>query len=90
MAFEGHEDVENIVERRHGERRTRKRPVKAERRRAAAAAKEEIIEVVVGRTGQSERPRGGPAERLADPADLSDFPLGASVIHPIPSKTLGV
>lgn len=60
-AFEGREDVEVIVDRRHAERRTQKRPVAVERRRdQRRRPKEEAIEVVVG-TGQPEKRDEGPA-----------------------------
>lgn len=59
-AFEGREDVEIIVERRQGERRTQKVPVAFERRWAERRRpKEEVIEVVVGRTTEPQGPRGG-------------------------------
>lgn len=61
-AFAGREDVEIVVERRYGERRSQKRPVEMERRGGAERRrrKEEIIEVVVGRIGQPETPPGSP------------------------------
>jgi hypothetical protein len=44
--FEGQEDVKVIVDRRHGERRTRTQPVESERRRTdQRRPKEELVEV---------------------------------------------
>jgi hypothetical protein len=60
-AFEGRKDVEIIVDRRSGDRRTRRQPVPVERRRGERRRfKEEVIEVVIGTSG---RPGGaeGPA-----------------------------
>lgn len=59
-AFEGREDVEIIVDKRHVERRTRKVTVTVERRRAERRRpKEEVIEVVVGRINEPEGWRRG-------------------------------
>lgn len=59
-AFEGREDVEIIVDKRYGERRTRKVIVAVERRWAERRrTKEEVIEVVIGRTTEPEGPRRG-------------------------------
>jgi hypothetical protein len=61
-ALEAREDVEIIVDRRHGERRTRHRPVAVERRRAdRRRPKEEVIEVVIGKLDQLGRPPESPA-----------------------------
>lgn len=61
-AFERREDVEIIVDRRYGERRTHKRPVAVDRRRGQRRRlKEEVIEVVVGEVGQPGEPPEGPA-----------------------------
>jgi len=44
--FEGQEDVKVLVDRRHGERRTRTQPVELERRRTdRRGPKEELVEV---------------------------------------------
>ena len=44
--FEGQEDVKVLVDRRHGERRTRNQPVELERRRTdRRGPKEELVEV---------------------------------------------
>lgn len=60
-AFEGREDVEIIVDKRHGERRTRNVAVAVERRRAERRRpKEEVIEVVFGRTTKPEGLRRNP------------------------------
>ena len=46
--FEGQEDVKVLVDRRHGERRTRTQPVELERRRTdRRGAKEELVEVLL-------------------------------------------
>ena len=46
--FEGQEDVKVLVDRRHGERRTRTQPVELERRRTdRRGPKEELVEVVL-------------------------------------------
>jgi hypothetical protein len=59
-AFERREDVEIIVDRRYGERRTRKVAVTVERRwTERRRSKEEVIEVVIGKTTESESSRGG-------------------------------
>lgn len=59
-AFEGRDDVEIIVDRRQGERRTRKVAVAVERRWAERRrTKEEVIEVVVGKATEPEGPRRG-------------------------------
>ena len=61
-AFEGREEVEIIVDRREGERRTRQRPVAVERRRAdRRRPKAEVIEVVIGSLTQLGGPAEGPA-----------------------------
>lgn len=50
-AFERREDVEILVDRRHGERRTLQQPVALERRQAQRReAKGEVIEVVIRRS----------------------------------------
>lgn len=54
-AFEARQDVEIVVDRRYGERRTRSQATAVERRRGPRRRpKDEVIEVVVGRFGQSE------------------------------------
>ncbi len=46
--FEGQEDVKVLVDRRHGERRTRTQPVELERRRTdRRGPKEELVEVLL-------------------------------------------
>lgn len=56
-AFESREDVEIIVDRRYGERRTRNVAVAVQRRwKERRRPKEEVIEVVVGKTTEPERP----------------------------------
>ncbi len=61
-AFEGREEVEILVDRRQGERRTRQRPVALERRRAdRRRPKEEVIAVVIEGLTQFGRPAEGPA-----------------------------
>lgn len=52
-SFEARKDVEIIVDRRYGERRTRRQPVAVERRRAERRRpKEEVIQVVIGGTDE--------------------------------------
>lgn len=54
-AFEGREDVEIVVDRRYGERRTRNQTTAVERRLGPRRRlKQGVIEVVIGRIGQSE------------------------------------
>lgn len=49
QAFEGHEDIKVIVDRRSGERRTSREPVALERRRTdRRRPREELLEVVIG------------------------------------------
>lgn len=49
QAFEGHEAVKVIVDRRSGERRTSREPVAVERRRTdRRGPKEELLQVVIG------------------------------------------
>lgn len=60
-AFEGREDVDIHLDRRLGERRTRREPVVTERRRGERRRpKEEVIEVVIGRVSQLAGPGEGP------------------------------
>lgn len=59
--FEGREDIEIIVDRRRGDRRTQQRPVPVERRRTnRRRPKEEFVEVVLGRISRSGSPPEGP------------------------------
>ena len=61
-AFEGREDVEIIVDKRHAERRTQRLAGSVDRRRAERRRpKDEVIEVVVGRTAEPENPRKNPS-----------------------------
>jgi hypothetical protein len=61
-AFEGREEVEILVDRRQGERRTRQRPVTLERRRAdRRRPKEEVIEVVIEKLDHFGSPPESPA-----------------------------
>ena len=60
-AFEGHEDVAIVVDRRYGERRTRQQPVAVERRRMERRrSKEEVIEVVIRRVAEGVAGEGQP------------------------------
>ena len=61
-AFEGRQDVEIVVERRHGERRTQWQSVEMERRGGSERRrrKVEIIQVVVGGISGPERPHDRP------------------------------
>ncbi len=60
--FEARGDVEILVDRRHGERRTRQRPVAVERRQTdRRRPKEEVIEVVIEKLDQFGRPPESPA-----------------------------
>lgn len=53
-AFEGHEDIKVIVDRRSGERRTSEHPVAVERRSAdRRRPTEEILHVVIGEVAAS-------------------------------------
>lgn len=61
-AFEGREDVEILVDRRYGERRTQQRATAMERRRGERrGSKERVIEVVIGGIPPLGGPREGPA-----------------------------
>lgn len=61
-AFQGRKDVEVIVDRRHGERRTRKGSAAMERRWAERRqVKQNVIEVVIEmRPTRPQSPPGGP------------------------------
>ena len=61
-AFAGREDVEIMVDRRRGERRTQREPVVVDRRRAERRRlKDEMIEVVIGAGTRLEGSPEGPA-----------------------------
>lgn len=61
-AFEAREDVEIITDRRYGDRRTRQLPFPVERRRGERRRlRQQVIEVVIGGSGQPGGPRHGTA-----------------------------